>query len=60
MSVEETKLDGLNFATGVALSVVAEGEMLLGHAHGEPVLLTRSDNELFAIGAFCTHYGAPL
>jgi len=30
MSVEETKLDGLNFATGVAHSVVAEGEMLLG------------------------------
>lgn len=60
MSVEETKLDGLNFATGVEHLAVAEGEMLLGHAHGEPVLLTRSGNELFAIGAFCTHYGAPL
>lgn len=60
MSVEEKKLGGLNFAAGVAHSAVAEGEMLLGHAHGEPVLLTRSGNELFAIGAFCTHYGAPL
>lgn len=58
--MKETKLDGLNFAAGVAHSSVAEGEMLLGHAHGEPVLLTRSGNELFAIGAFCTHYGAPL
>jgi NADPH-dependent 2,4-dienoyl-CoA reductase/sulfur reductase-like enzyme/nitrite reductase/ring-hydroxylating ferredoxin subunit len=34
--------------------------MLLGHAHGEPILLARRDNNLFAIGALCTHYGAPL
>jgi NADPH-dependent 2,4-dienoyl-CoA reductase/sulfur reductase-like enzyme/nitrite reductase/ring-hydroxylating ferredoxin subunit len=34
--------------------------MLLGHAHGEPVLLARRGDELFAIGAICTHYGASL
>jgi nitrite reductase/ring-hydroxylating ferredoxin subunit len=27
---------------------------------GEPVLLLRADDELFAIGSRCTHQGAPL
>src|SRR6267142_167479 len=60
MSNEETKLSGPDFASGVALSAIADGAMLLGHAQGEPVLLARRDGELFAIGAVCTHYGAPL
>jgi NADPH-dependent 2,4-dienoyl-CoA reductase/sulfur reductase-like enzyme/nitrite reductase/ring-hydroxylating ferredoxin subunit len=34
--------------------------MLLGHAHGEQVLLARRDDQLFAIGAVCTHYAGPL
>ncbi|WP_027158093.1 Rieske 2Fe-2S domain-containing protein [Methylobacter luteus] len=33
---------------------------LLGHAHGEQVLLTRQGDELFVIGNICTHYDAPL
>jgi hypothetical protein len=28
-----------------------DGGMLVGHADGEPVLVTRRDSELFAIGA---------
>src|SRR5512140_2617658 len=53
-------LSGPDLAKGVALSIIADGAMLLGHAHGEPVLLARRGNALFAIGAVCTHYGAPL
>ena len=59
MSEEKTKLGGPDLAQGVALSSIADGAMLLGHAHGEPVLLVRRGDELFAIGAVCTHYGAP-
>jgi NADPH-dependent 2,4-dienoyl-CoA reductase/sulfur reductase-like enzyme/nitrite reductase/ring-hydroxylating ferredoxin subunit len=53
-------LDGPDLAIGIPLSRVADGAMVLGHAHGEQVLLTRRGNDVFAIGAFCTHYGAPL
>ena len=34
--------------------------MLAGHAHGEPALIVRRGNGLFAIGSVCTHSGAPL
>jgi apoptosis-inducing factor 3 len=53
-------LSGPDLTQGVALSAVADGAMLLGHAQGEPALLARRGDELFAIGAICTHYGAPL
>jgi NADPH-dependent 2,4-dienoyl-CoA reductase/sulfur reductase-like enzyme/nitrite reductase/ring-hydroxylating ferredoxin subunit len=60
MSDETTQLDGPDFGGGVPLSKVVDGTMLLGHAQGEPVLLARRGDEVFAIGATCTHYGAPL
>jgi nitrite reductase/ring-hydroxylating ferredoxin subunit len=53
-------LSGPDLTQGVALSNVADGAILLGHAHGEPALLVRRGDALFAIGAMCTHYGAPL
>src|SRR6185437_11748844 len=60
MSDEKTVLKGPDLTQGIELSRIADGTMLLGHARGEPVLLARRGDELFAIGAICTHYGAPL
>jgi apoptosis-inducing factor 3 len=60
MSSDTQKLAGPDLTLGVDLSTVQEGTMLQGHADGEAVLLVRHDGELFAVGAFCTHYGAPL
>ena len=60
MSETKTKLSGPDLAGGVALSAVPDGTLLLGHAQGEPVLLARRGDELFAIGNVCTHYDAPL
>lgn len=61
MGGEAAELKGPDLgAEGVAASAVTEGGMLLGHAEGEPVLLTRVDGEVVAIGATCSHYGGPL
>jgi nitrite reductase/ring-hydroxylating ferredoxin subunit len=60
MSEEKAKLIGPDLTQGVELSTVPDGTMLLGHARDEPVLLVRRGDELFAIGAICTHYSAPL
>jgi len=60
MSDSGPTLSGPDLTRGVELSTLADGTMLLGHAEGEPVLLARRGDEVFAIGAICTHYGAPL
>jgi NADPH-dependent 2,4-dienoyl-CoA reductase/sulfur reductase-like enzyme/nitrite reductase/ring-hydroxylating ferredoxin subunit len=54
------RLDGPDLAQGIASGALAEGALLLGHARGEPVLLARCRQEVFAVGAHCTHSGAPL
>jgi len=54
------KLEGLDFEKGCRIDEVADGQMVLGHAFGEPVLVARRGDEFFAIGAICTHYGGPL
>jgi NADPH-dependent 2,4-dienoyl-CoA reductase/sulfur reductase-like enzyme/nitrite reductase/ring-hydroxylating ferredoxin subunit len=51
---------GPDLAQGIPASDLPEGRMLTGHVGEEAVLLARSGAEIFAIGATCTHYGAPL
>jgi nitrite reductase/ring-hydroxylating ferredoxin subunit len=54
------ELEGPDFEKGCRIDKVADSEMLLGHAFGEAILVARRGDELFAIGATCTHYGGPL
>ncbi|MEI9937949.1 MAG: FAD-dependent oxidoreductase [Pseudomonadota bacterium] len=54
------ELTGPDLGEGLDASSLAEGQMLLGHANGEAVLLARSAARVFAIGAHCSHYGGPL
>jgi apoptosis-inducing factor 3 len=60
MTETAAPLAGPDLAAGVPISDIGDGAMLSGHVSGEPVILARRGNELFAFDAFCTHYGAPL
>ncbi len=60
MATEDTTPTGPDLAIGVELDAIPEGGSLLGHAHGEAVLLVRTGDEVFAIGPKCSHYGGPL
>jgi NADPH-dependent 2,4-dienoyl-CoA reductase/sulfur reductase-like enzyme/nitrite reductase/ring-hydroxylating ferredoxin subunit len=54
---DDSKAD---FKTGVSLSSVPDGAMVVGLVDGEDVLLTRQGDAFFAVGAHCTHYHGPL
>ncbi len=45
---------------GVSLDGLADGGMIVGRVDDEDVILARRGDELFAVGAHCTHYHAPL
>ena len=53
-------LSGPDFKTGVAVDALAQNEPLLGHYDGEPALVVRQGDQIFATGAVCTHYSGPL
>src|SRR5688500_17407804 len=57
---QQTELSGPDLTAGVSLGEIGDGAMLAGHAQGKPVLLARRGDKVFAVGAQCTHYGAPL
>src|SRR5213082_3165193 len=59
MAQDENKPQGPDLSQGVALTDLVDGR-LLGHVGDEEVLLVRRGDEIFAVGAHCTHYHGPL
>jgi NADPH-dependent 2,4-dienoyl-CoA reductase/sulfur reductase-like enzyme/nitrite reductase/ring-hydroxylating ferredoxin subunit len=60
MAEGQPKPQGPDLAKGIPLASLPDGALLTGHVGDEPVLLVRRGNELFAVGATCTHYSGPL
>jgi apoptosis-inducing factor 3 len=60
MSTESASSSGPDLVRGIAFDDLADGALLTGHVGDEGVLLARHGDEVFALGAVCTHYGAPL
>jgi NADPH-dependent 2,4-dienoyl-CoA reductase/sulfur reductase-like enzyme/nitrite reductase/ring-hydroxylating ferredoxin subunit len=60
MAEASSEPEGPDFEKGFKIDDITDGKMLLGHAFDEAVLVARRGDELFAIGATCTHYGGPL
>jgi len=54
------ELTGPDLTQGVQISSIRPGQLIAGHAFGEPVLLVHVEPNWFAIGGKCTHYSAPL
>src|SRR5215204_1713530 len=55
-----TELSGPDLRAGVDLNALTEGQPLLGHVDDQAVLLARLGEEIFAVGATCTHWSGPL
>src|SRR5262252_11224926 len=53
-------LEKPDLTNGIALDRIVDGGKLLGSLGEEDVLLIRRGNEVFAVGAHCTHYHGPL
>ncbi|HUL73255.1 MAG TPA: FAD-dependent oxidoreductase [Vicinamibacterales bacterium] len=52
--------DTPDLRAGIPAGRLADGDRLLGHVGDDEVLLVRSGEEFFAVGAHCTHYHGPL
>ena len=57
---DTTQLPGPDLRAGVDFESLAENSPLLGHVDNEAVILVRRGEQVFAIGATCTHYNGPL
>ena len=59
MAQEQTPPSGPDLTKGVGIGDFVD-DKLLGHVGNEEVLLVRSGDEIFAVGAHCSHYHGPL
>ncbi len=57
---EPIQPSGPDLRSGVSIDQIPGSGVLVCQADGEPLLLVRSGGEVCAVGAACTHYGAPL
>lgn len=49
-----------DFQPAMAVAELAEGQLKRVEVQGQPVLLVKSGGKINALGAVCSHYGAPL
>src|SRR5438552_17907477 len=59
-SSKNKELSGPDLKAGADFHSLKDNTPLVGHVDGEAVLLVRQGEQVFAIGATCTHYGGPL
>jgi NADPH-dependent 2,4-dienoyl-CoA reductase/sulfur reductase-like enzyme/nitrite reductase/ring-hydroxylating ferredoxin subunit len=57
---EKTRPAPPDLTKGVAAREIPEGGMLLGRVGDDEVVLARSGDRFYAVGAHCTHYHGPL
>ena len=60
MAEEQAHPPGPDLTRGIMIADLPDGAKLIGHVGEEQVLLARQGDEVFAVGAICTHYGGPL
>ena len=60
MTENSDELTGPELTQGIEISSIRPGQLIAGHAFGDPVLLVHVEPNWFAVGGKCTHYGATL
>jgi apoptosis-inducing factor 3 len=60
MGADQGKPSGPDLTAGVSLAELADGKPIVGHAGDDAVMIVRRGDEIFALGATCTHYGGPI
>ncbi len=60
MAQDQTERSGPDLTQGIAFNELVAVGKLVGYVGDEEVLLVCRGTEVFAVGAHCTHYHAPL